>query len=122
MSWIVIMNRSDRQEKTLTMAAFDEIFPNDEDKDDYRHRKERKARLLERRMSLRLKPEDLELRGIVPQGYFEDAEETMNGHKVRKENIIDDLNHRLAQRMGFEELKSKNILPSNYSLDSSSNQ
>ena len=44
---------------------------------------------------------DLEIRGIVPRGYFEDAEQAMNGKKVRRENIIHDLTTRLASRPEF---------------------
>jgi len=46
---------------------------------------------------------DLEIRGIVPRGYFEDAESAMNDKKLRRENVISDLTRRLAERPEFSE-------------------
>ena len=46
---------------------------------------------------------DLELRGIVPSGYFDDVETAMSEKKIRKENIIHDLASRLQGRPEFSE-------------------
>ena len=55
---------------------------------------------------------DLELRGIVPSGYFDDVETAMSQKKIRRENIIHDLTERLNMKPEFsgklaEKLMSK---------------
>eukprot|EP00485_Elphidium_margaritaceum_P003410 CAMPEP_0202695738 /NCGR_PEP_ID=MMETSP1385-20130828/9258_1 /ASSEMBLY_ACC=CAM_ASM_000861 /TAXON_ID=933848 /ORGANISM="Elphidium margaritaceum" /LENGTH=2423 /DNA_ID=CAMNT_0049351815 /DNA_START=30 /DNA_END=7301 /DNA_ORIENTATION=- len=64
---------------------------------------------------------DLEKKGIVPRGYFDDVEQAMSEKKIRKENIVNDLATRLADRPDFSgKLASKLMTKALDSLKNSS--
>lgn len=108
------MNRKGRQEEGLTISAFDEIYPDAQDKDNYRQRREWRTSLLERRMSLRLKPEDLERGGIVPKDYWEDPHSAVEMRQIQRKLAAEDLRRGLHNRSTREELVARGLTRAEY--------
>merc|ERR1712154_242526 len=71
-----------------------------------------KKAVLNEKLARRRRPTmiDLETRGIVPSGYFDDVEVAMHSKKIQKDNIIKDLTNRLESRPEFSENLAKGLM------------
>ncbi|ETN99973.1 RPEL repeat protein, partial [Reticulomyxa filosa] len=93
---------SDTQEESPTHARSNETSARKKQiKEQLQHQLKR-----ERRPTMM----DLEIRGVVPQGYFESAEQAIASQRRRKKSVVEDLRKHLAKRPDYSKMVAKGLL------------
>jgi hypothetical protein len=88
----------------LKIAAFEEMYPTEEEQAGYLQRKERIVEKLARRMSNRLTPTELSQMGVLPDEYFNGQFAAIEMKVITRRLAEEDLKRGLKNRSNIEEL------------------
>merc|ERR1712154_107143 len=105
----VTQKNNDNDHQPLNISAFDEMYPDDNDKTNYRLRRARNSDKLEKRMSRRLSRDDLEKTGLVPFNYFSDPHGAVEMQQIQRKLNEEDLKRGLKNRSTKQELVARGL-------------
>merc|ERR1712154_561095 len=105
----VTQKNNDNDHQPLNISAFDEMYPDDNDKTNYRLRRARNSDKLEKRMSRRLSRDDLEKTGLVPFNYFSDPHGAVEMQQIQRKLNEEDLKRGLKNRSSRQELVARGL-------------
>eukprot|EP01084_Bolivina_argentea_P275932 470668_1 len=98
-----------REDPLEISAAFEEMYPDDTDKNNYRLRRARNSDKLEKRMSRRMSQTDMINSGVIPANYFEDPHEAVEMQQIRRKLAAEDLKRGLRNRSTVDELVQRGL-------------
>jgi len=96
-------------DQPLSISAFDEMYPDENDKSNYKLRRGRNKDKLERKMSRRMSREDLEKIGLVPMDYFDDPDGAIEMRRIKRKLNEEDLKRGLKNRSTKNELVARGL-------------
>eukprot|EP01084_Bolivina_argentea_P149957 261883_1 len=98
----------------LSLSAFDEMYPDDVEKENFKLRKKRNTTKLESKMSRRMSVQDMEKFGILPKEYFDDPFAAVEMKLIRRKLAEEDLKRGLKNRSTRQELISRGLARPEY--------